>query len=283
MGEARSRGYTDRHPDIVMMQAELDSLRERVAGGGADGSDEAATSVAEQEALAVSKRAELRADSERAEMERFKSELAAVEERLAKTPRVAEQLDGLMRDYSSLSTSFQDYSGKRLEATVAANMERRQKGEQFRVLEPAFQPSEPVSPNRPLIVVLGLLLGVFLGAGAAILLEALNSSFHEPRSLQEHLRIPVLVSIPGIKLKSDLVAQRRRWIRDVVAAACVSGAVLVASAAGYVYVNAPGLWPGGGDDQAPAATGAASPAPAAPAAPPAELPAPAANPAAPGE
>jgi polysaccharide chain length determinant protein (PEP-CTERM system associated) len=280
MAELRSRGYTDRHPDIIVMKAELDVLRNRIAGGG-EGSLAGTTSVAEQEALALSKRAELRAEAERAEIERLRGELSLVEERLGKTPRVAEQLDGLNREYESLSVSFQDYSNKRLEATVAANMERRQKGEQFRVLEPAFRPSNPVSPNRPLIVVLGVLLGVFLGVGTAVLLEATNNSFHEARGLQENMRIPVLASIPGIVLKSDLAARRRRRFREAIAAAAVSGVVLVASAAGYVYVNAPGLWPGG-DDEEPAVTSPPAAAPAAsPAAPPAPPPQAALEPVAP--
>src|SRR5690606_1515115 len=126
------------------------------------------------------------------EQERLRAVLADVEARLARTPLVAEQLDGLMREYQSLAASYQDFSNKRLEATVAANMERRQKGEQFRVLEPAFQPPDPVSPNRPLIMAVGLLLGLFLGVGTAIVLEATSDAFHEPRTMQDQLRIPVL-------------------------------------------------------------------------------------------
>jgi succinoglycan biosynthesis transport protein ExoP len=263
--QLRSRGYTDRHPDVVMIQAELESLRARISGGA--GSSQA--SIAEQEALAFAKRAELRAEAERQEIERLQKALAEVEQRLARSPRVQEQLDVLLREYQSLSRSFQDYSNKRLEATVAANMERRQKGEQFRVLEPAFPPSAPESPNRPLIVMVGLLLGLFLGGGVAILLEATNTSFHEPRSLQDQLRIPVLASIPGILLKSDLAERRRRLIRDTVAGGAVTGVVLLAAAVGYVYVNAPGLWPGRKNEApASAAQTGAPPAPAAPAAAP---------------
>src|SRR5690606_5567877 len=173
--QLRSRGYTDRHPDVVMIQAELESLRARISGGA--GSSQA--SIAEQEALALAKRAELRAEAARQDIARLPRALAEVGQRLACAPRVQEQLDVLLREYQSRSRSFQDYSNKRPEATVAANMERRQKGEQFRVLEPAFPPSAPESPNRPLIVMVGLLLGLFLGGGVAILLEATNTSFHE--------------------------------------------------------------------------------------------------------
>lgn len=268
LSEMRSRGLTDRHPDVIATIGEIESLRRRIDEGA--GSGASPVSLAEQEALALSQRAALRADSHRQEIDRLREELAATQERLARTPRVAEQLDGLAREYEALSSSIREYSDKRLNATVAANMERRQKGEQFRVLEPAVPPSSAESPNRPLIVVLGILLGLALGGGAAVLLEALDNSFHDSRALQERLRIPVLGSIPGIKLASDLVAERRRRARDAMAAAAVSGVVLLVAAVGYVYVNRPGLWPGASREEAapslaPAPQGtAATPAAAAP-------------------
>jgi hypothetical protein len=116
-------------------------------------------------------------------------------------------------------------------------MERRQKGEQFRILESAFPPPRPFSPNRVVIIVVGLVLGVGLGAGVAVLLEAIDPSFHGARQLQTALRLPVLASIPGIILESDRAAMRRRRIRNAVAAAAVTGVVLVGAVAGNWAVN----------------------------------------------
>jgi polysaccharide chain length determinant protein (PEP-CTERM system associated) len=271
LGELRARGFTDKHPDVVITLAEIEELRGREEG---EGDDSTPLSVAEQEAQAEARRSELRAEAERQELERLKEEVERTQERLAQTPRVAEQLDALTREYLSLSESFQSYSNKRLTAGVAANMERRQKGEQFRVLEPAFPPPEPISPNRPLIVVLGLLLGIALGMGLAVLAEALDSSFHNPRALQQSLRIPVLASIPGILLEADRKALRRRRIREAVAAAAITLVTFMGAAAGYVYVNMPGLW--GGEEAVPAA--APAPAAGAPPGAPPTSPAPTARP-----
>jgi polysaccharide chain length determinant protein (PEP-CTERM system associated) len=265
LSELRSRGLTDRHPDVVAATAELDGIRARIAESGAE-PGAAPSSIAEQEALGLSQRAALRAESQTALIERLREELQATQDRIARTPLVAEQLDGLAREYESLSSSIRDYSNKRLEAQVSANMERRQKGEQFRVLEPAFPPSDPESPNRPLIVILGVLLGLALGGGIAVVLEAVDNSVHDSRGLQDRLRIPVLVTIPKIRLRSDVIAQRRRRMREAMAAAAVSGLVLFVSAVGYVYVNKPGLWPGSDRGQEAVAPPApAVPAPAAPA------------------
>ncbi len=277
LGEFRARGYTDKHPDVVVAQTELEELRARA---NSDDPENSAMSTAEQQTRGLAERAEMRAKTEEQEVERLQGEVDNVQERLARAPRVAEQLDVLMREYASLSESFQDYSNKRVEATVAANMERRQKGEQFRVLEAAVTPPEPDSPNRPLIIGLGLLLGLALAGTTALVQEATDSSYHGARTLQERLRIPVLASIPGILLDSDRLARRHQRVRDLTVATAVSGAVLVASIAGYVYVNRPG-WIGLGDTPppaaapaAPAAPGAAPAAPAAPGAP-AAAPAPA--------
>jgi succinoglycan biosynthesis transport protein ExoP len=279
LGELRGRGYTDKHPDVIATLAEMEQVRDRIRNGGAEeeSANAAPTSVAEQQARNEAQRAALRVESAMREAERLQKEMDQAQARLAATPRVAEQLDALEREYKNLSDSANDFANKRLEANVAANMERRQKGEQFRVLEPAYAPPEPTSPNRPLIIILGLMLGVGAGAGLALLLDATDSSYHTPRAVQVALRLPVLASIPAILLDADRMRMRRRAIREALAAVAVAGFVLTGALVGYVVVNRPHLL--GLGDQAPPPA-AAPAAPAAPAPPP---PAPAAAAPTPGE
>jgi polysaccharide chain length determinant protein (PEP-CTERM system associated) len=277
MGEQRGRGLTDRHPDVVAAKAEIEQLRARVRSGEEAEEDKAApTSVAEQQARAEAERAALRVQGAQKEVARLQDEMNRTQERLANTPRVAEQLDALEREYRQLGDSFKGMSEKRLDAAVAANMERRQKGEQFRVLEPAYAPPDPTSPNRPLILAIGLMLGIGAAAGLALLLDAADSSYHNPRQLQAALRIPVLTAIPSILLDPDKMRQRRRNVRDALAAVGISGVVLTSAVLGYVIVNKP-HWIPGTEAAAQAEAAGAPAAPAAPAAPPAASPA-AANP-----
>ncbi|RIL04875.1 MAG: hypothetical protein DCC71_12450 [Proteobacteria bacterium] len=266
LGELRGRGFTDKHPDVVAAVAEMEQVRARVERGEAEEQEQeqqaAPASVAEQQARNEAQRAGLRVEGAQREVERLQKEMDAAQARLANTPRVAEQLDALEREYAQLGESFNEFSAKRLEAAVAANMERRQKGEQFRVLEPAYAPPDPTSPNRPLILALGIMLGVGAGAGIALLLEAADSSYHQARQLQQALRIPVLTSIPAILLEADRRRIRRRNLRDAFAAVAFSGVVLVSSAVGYVVVNKP-HWLSASEEDVPVAP--AQPAPAAPA------------------
>jgi polysaccharide chain length determinant protein (PEP-CTERM system associated) len=239
--EYRGRGYTEKHPDVVSARQEIAELKEKIQSSGEEG-EGLGLSPAQQNARAEQQRAHLRAVAARQDIERLNAQVAEFHANLAATPRVAEQLAALEREYQHLFASYQEYSNKRLEAGVAANMERRQKGEQFRILESAFPPPEPVSPNRIAIIAVGLMLGIALGAGVAVFLEAADSSFHGARQLQTGVRLPVLASIPGIVLESDRAAMRRRRVRNSVAAVAVTCLVLAGAIAGNWRVNgAPGF------------------------------------------
>jgi len=268
LGELRSRGFTDKHPDVIATLAEREQIRDRIEKGS-DGDPEtrSPTSVAELQARNEAKRAALRVEGTQREVARLQGEIEQAQARLAATPRVAEQLDALEGEYKNLSASANDFSNKRLEANVAANMERRQKGEQFRVLEPAYAPPEPTSPNRPLIMMLGLLFGLAAGAGLALLLDAMDSSYHDPRALQAALRLPVLASVPAILLDPDRARIRRRNFREALAAAAFTGFVLVSATVGYLLVNT-NLFRGGVEQSAPTRPPAnATPPPTNPATP----------------
>jgi polysaccharide chain length determinant protein (PEP-CTERM system associated) len=247
-----SRGYTEKHPDVIAKHFEIEELREKLSKVEAEeAAEERPVSAAQQASEAERRRAALRIEAAREELSRLQAQADEVQQRLADTPRVAERLGALERDYEHLFRSFQEYSNKRLDASVAANAERRQKGEKLRVLESAVAPPDPTSPNRPLIVLMGALLGMALGGATGVLLEASDGSFHGGRALQGAFQLPVLAQIPSITLESDRVALRRRRAIATVATAGIVGVVLVGAVAGYWMVNR-----GGGGD---AATPAQSP------------------------
>ena len=235
LGEYESKGFTEKHPDMIRARAEIEVLRERVENGDAD--DPAQTTFAQQSAEAEGQRASQRRIAAEEEMQRLENLAAEIQNQLATTPAVAEKLDGLERRYQHLFTSYQDFSNRRLEATVQAQLERRQLGEQFRVLEAAFVAPEPSSPNRPVLLMLTLLLAFAVAAAMGIVLEATDSSVHTARQLQNAIRLPVLASIPQIMLESDRRALRRQRIGTGLAAVTMVVFALVGGFASYVWVN----------------------------------------------
>jgi len=230
-----ARGFTQKHPDIVRVESEMVILNQQIARAEAD--ENAPQSFGEQNARAEQGRAEARANAANEDLERLRESVSGLEARIAATPAVAEQLDALNRQYEQLYTSYQDFSGRLQQAGVQADLERRQLGEKFRILEPAEIAPEPSSPNRLLLLSLGAILGLVLGGGIGLLAEMTDSSLHTTNELQSALGIPVLASVPRIMLESDRVARSQRILRETLAAVGVVVFVLVGGIATYYFVN----------------------------------------------
>ena len=266
--DMRSRGFTEKHPDIVKTKAEIEELEKTVADLKQRNAEEPTGSLMELQAQSSLKRATLRREQAQAEIEQLQDLADEVQALINATPAVSEQLDALKREYEHLFTSFQDFSKRQLEASVQAQLERRQLGEQFRVIESAFEAPEPSSPHRILIIALGAVFGMFFGAGTGLLLEARDRSPHDARQLQARIELPVLATIPQIWLEGDRALLRRRRMREAFATVGVVVFALVGGAANYMWVNGmPGFLRSSSssapsDNAAPAQKPPAAPAPA---------------------
>lgn len=235
LGEYEARGFTDKHPDLMRAKSELAALEAQLEP--AEGDEETIGSFAEQNARAEAERARLRREHAESEIARLAQSIEEVQRLLTGAPEVDEQLEALEREHSHLFESFQDFSNRRLEAGVQADLERRQLGEQFRVLESAFLAPEPASPNRIVIVAIGIFFGLALGAGIGIVLEATDTSVHSARQLQSSLDLPVLAAIPQIWLEADRLKLRRRRIRTAFATFALVGFGLAGGITNYWWVN----------------------------------------------
>ena len=251
-GSLLAKGFTKKHPDVVQTDAEIALLQSQLAGGAAGEGDEdvAPKSVGEQNARSEQGRAELRAKSAQEDIDRLRVSIAEVERRIGGTAVVAEKLDALSRQYDHLSHSYQDFSNRLQQASVQADLERRQLGEKFRILETAEPAPQPSSPNRLLLLSLGTIMGLALGGGIGLISEVADSSVHTSNELQAALGIPVLISVPNIMLESDRAMRSRRILRESLAAAFVVAFVLVGGVTTYYVVNVMG---GADSDATPAA------------------------------
>jgi succinoglycan biosynthesis transport protein ExoP len=230
-----ARGYTQKHPDLVRVESEMAILQDQLDADAEEG--DPPQSFSEQNARSEQGRAELKAKATSNDIERLRVSIAATEERLAATPLVAEKLDALERQQAHLGKSYQDFSGRRQQAGVQADLERRQLGEKFRIIESAEMAPAPSSPNRILLLILGTVLGFALGAGIGVLAELTDSSLHTTSETQQALGIPVLVSVPRIMLESDRVARSRRILGETFAAVAVVVFVLAGGVVTYYFVN----------------------------------------------
>ena len=239
IAEYQARGFTEKHPDYQTANLEIEAVRASLVAREAVRDDETDVPPNYQQQLAEAERqrAELMMNSAQEEIDRLQARAEGFRTLLAETPRVSEQLDGLERESRSQLDSYNLYIRRQQEAGVQADMERRQLGEQFRVLEAAFIAPRPSSPNRTLIMVLALFFAVALAVGISVMIEVSDASVHSARELQSILNLPVLASIPQIWLESDRRAWRRTLVRQMLASAAVVAFVIVGGGANYAWVN----------------------------------------------
>jgi polysaccharide chain length determinant protein (PEP-CTERM system associated) len=188
--------YTDQHPDVRALQSRVDLLEKAAANQAPDAPPvDPAAAAAE---LRV-REARIEIESLRARLADVDRRIAAFQERVEAAPRREQEVLGLMRDYQKLSENYSALLSKKLDAEMAARLERQQKGQQFRVLDPAYLPEQPSFPNRGLFALSGLGIGILLGIGLAITVDALDPTIKDAESVRTAFSFPVLAVIPYVK------------------------------------------------------------------------------------
>lgn len=142
---------------------------------------------------------------------RLRATAADYQKKITLEPRIEKEYHDLSRDYESAQLKYRDIRSKQMEAQVAQNLESDRKGERFTLIEPPLPPEDPVSPNRPLILVLGLLLSGALAVGMAAMFEATDSTIRGHKDMLEVFSAPLLAIVPRIMTAADIALRRRRW------------------------------------------------------------------------
>jgi succinoglycan biosynthesis transport protein ExoP len=122
--------------------------------------------------------------------------IAQVQDELKRAPLLEQQFAQINRDYENARANYQSLLQKQQQSQLATQLEQRQQGEQFRVLDPAKRPDKPVPPTRLQIVLIGWMLGVVAGLGWLVLREFLDSTIRGKSDLALRTRVPILACIP---------------------------------------------------------------------------------------
>jgi polysaccharide chain length determinant protein (PEP-CTERM system associated) len=145
------------------------------------------------------KEAQLESKRFKEEMINLKEQIALYQRRIEETPKREQEMVQLNRDYDLLKTYYQSLVDKKYQSQMAENLERKQQGEQFMILDLARLPEKPFKPNRNRILAIGALFGLIIGLSLAWFRESIDKSFHEVSDLETYLELPVLTTIPNLK------------------------------------------------------------------------------------
>lgn len=138
--------------------------------------------------------------------------IAGYQAKLEAIPVREQEITELVRDYDISKAHYSQLLNSQLSAETASQLEIRQKGEKFTVLDPAQPAEKPSSPNRMLLNAGGCVAGLGLGLLLALLTEIAGVSIITANQITESTGIPVLEVIPIIQTYTDRRLHRRRLI-----------------------------------------------------------------------
>jgi polysaccharide chain length determinant protein (PEP-CTERM system associated) len=225
----RTRGYTEKYPSIVQLQSVIAALEQQFAEtdrtkkqDSTKKQNQAKESPLNPYVQQLKKEldtldAEIKA--QHAEEQDVLHSIALYQQRVENAPQRDQELQVLQRDYDTAKEFYQSLLKRQEEAQLAEHLEQRQKGEQFRLIEPALPTKRPKEPDRRKRILIGLFGALGLAAGTVILAEQLHPSFHTVDELSAFSQVPVLVSLPYIATRADIL--RRRWWFGLVALSAI--------------------------------------------------------------
>jgi polysaccharide chain length determinant protein (PEP-CTERM system associated) len=217
----RSR-FTDEHPDVVgtrrilgqleqQRDAERRAERARMQAAAAQATPAQRMSsnpVFQQLKIALAE-AEATVASLRARVGGLESQLAQVRATAQVVPKVEAEFTQLTRDYEINKRNYEQLVTRRESAKLSGDMETSASIAQFRVVDPPQVGSQPVSPNRPVLLAAVLLVSLAVGIAIAFVRDRMAGAFYDAAALRAATGVPMLGTV---SLVLDSAARARvRW------------------------------------------------------------------------
>lgn len=233
------------HPDVKKQKRAVEELRARIEASNLETTltSKPAAPVVMLDPAKRRKLTDARAELENldrqiqakvAEESRLQGLVGMYQARIEVTPVREAELASLTRDYETLQASYRSLLQKKEESQISANLEKRQIGEQFKILDPARMPERPASPDRPRLYLIAALVAVVAGLGLAALAEFFDKTLRTEADVRAALNLMVLATVPTLR---ENTASRWRFRR---AAAVSAGAVVVLAVCAAAIMRAAG-------------------------------------------
>ncbi len=199
--------YTPDHPDVIKAKNDIAQLKKKIDEAAAAAENKPDAEVHTTKLIEPPQIQQLRNQihvveqtlrEKSQEQERLQGQIKTYQARVQLSPVVEEQSKEVTRDYQTALEFYNELLSKKTHSEMATDLERRQQGEQFRVMDPPNLPGRASFPNRPLFAAEGLGGGLALGLGLALLLEMGDKSLHNERDVEFYLQLPTLARVPSI-------------------------------------------------------------------------------------
>lgn len=208
--------YTEKHPDVVATQRQLDALLEKQeenlkalevadkqGGPGAVDSDYGTPNPLYSQVKLRLVEVESEIESLRQRLANARAYAGSLAEKAENVPRVQAEYQRLNRDYGIIKSRYEALLGRRESARMSRSRDEVGQEVQYRMIEPAIVPNQPVGPDRPLYLSAALVFSLAAGLGMALLLVILDTSVSSVAELRNLTGLAVLGSVSENRKRSS--------------------------------------------------------------------------------
>ncbi len=212
--------FTENYPEVIKVKAEIKTIEKALKNGtqvknsleGINSDSSVGMSVMnpiyqqlKEEGLNI----ESEIDSLRAKKETLYDRVNKAGTELKNIPKKKKILANLERDKNTFQVLYEQLLAKLGQAEVTEQVEIQDKGETFKVIEKAGLPLMPISPNRLMLIFMGIFAGAGAGFGIVLLKETSDTSVRDVDMLKSHFGMKTLAVIPAIVTKRDIEKKQK--------------------------------------------------------------------------
>jgi polysaccharide chain length determinant protein (PEP-CTERM system associated) len=195
--------YTEKHPDVIRLKKMISDFEKNKEGTG------------QSPFVFVDSEIKTEIKNLSDDVSQLVNQIRIYQKRVDDAPKRETELISLKRDYDNIKGTYNSLLNRKLEANISVNMEKKQKGERFQVVDPARLPEKPISPDMPKLFLVMLAAGFGIGGGLIFLLEYFNTSFRSPEDVESYLGFPVLATVPIIYHQKNKTKQKLNKIFSI--------------------------------------------------------------------
>lgn len=237
--------YSGQHPDVLRLERELNTMQGELAiarksatqrtadSSGSVNENGSSTSGSSGPALlqlqAQIKNNDLEQRTLAIKRDELEDKVKEYERRLGHAPEVEREYLELERDRQNAWVKYGELKAKQMEAQLAESLESERKGERFTLIEPPQAPVRPITPNRPLVLAIGLLLAFSTAAALVLVLEALDETVRGRKELLTVFGMAPLASVPYIVTQCERDAKWRKFAIGAIAFVILAGGTMWAA------------------------------------------------------
>jgi polysaccharide chain length determinant protein (PEP-CTERM system associated) len=220
----KARGLTDNHPDVVSLKQQIASLKKQVAAGDGGGG---MPNPAYSSLISIRTERQANVQSLQARKAAVQSEISTMIANQTMEPGVAAEAQRISRDYDVLRDQYDKLLKDREELRLRGQVETENSSIRFEIIDPPSTPRIPSAPNRPLLLLGVLVVGIAAGVGAGFAVGHLRSTFATAGKLEDALDIPVLGTVSFTFTDARRVVEARRF-KQFIGGAAGLGVLFVA-------------------------------------------------------